>query len=236
MFIIIVLFFFLFLTQLSAYGGTDHQTASILKRASLAKADDQRRLFRAWLAYEREEGTLDSVEAAEARVAVQLQILEHKEQQDAIKAAAAMPPPPAPRAKRGRAAKEDGAEDGGEKQRPSKKRAHADGAGEKPSSKHSFASSDTASSASAATESAPVAAAEAQPSPYSDAQTKTTTVFVSNLPFTATEAMLRKAFGKAGTIKEVRMITDAATGRFKGYAHVQFDEPVRGDFCMKSDS
>ena len=50
----------------------------------------------------------------------------------------------------------------------------------------------------------------------------TTTLYVSNLPFGATEAQLAAKFGKFGTVVSVRLNRDAATGitRRSGYVEM----------------
>ncbi|MBN2372067.1 MAG: RNA-binding protein [Vicinamibacteria bacterium] len=45
-------------------------------------------------------------------------------------------------------------------------------------------------------------------------------LFVGNLPFTATEAAVRAAFEKHGTIEDVHLATDRTTGRSRGFAFV----------------
>ncbi|CAK0822360.1 unnamed protein product, partial [Prorocentrum cordatum] len=49
------------------------------------------------------------------------------------------------------------------------------------------------------------------------------TVFVTNLPFKATEQEIRDCLGKAGDVKEVRLSRDKTTARPLGYGHVQFE-------------
>lgn len=50
------------------------------------------------------------------------------------------------------------------------------------------------------------------------------TIFVGNLPFSVTDDQLRDYFGEAGTVAHVRIAEDFATGRRKGYAHIEFEE------------
>ncbi|CEP06886.1 hypothetical protein [Parasitella parasitica] len=48
-------------------------------------------------------------------------------------------------------------------------------------------------------------------------------VFVGNLPYTATKEDLEKHFESAGDIKSVRLLTDKATGKPKGFAFLEFE-------------
>jgi cold-inducible RNA-binding protein len=48
-------------------------------------------------------------------------------------------------------------------------------------------------------------------------------LFVGNLPFTATEATVRAAFEKHGTVEDVHLATDRLTGRSRGFAFVTLD-------------
>jgi len=50
-------------------------------------------------------------------------------------------------------------------------------------------------------------------------------LFVGNLPFTATEEMIRAAFEGHGTIEDVHLATDRATGRSRGFAFVTVNAP-----------
>ena len=51
------------------------------------------------------------------------------------------------------------------------------------------------------------------------------TLFVSNFPFTTTEADLREIFEKYSDISNIRVITDRQTGRSRGYAFVEMQDP-----------
>ena len=50
-------------------------------------------------------------------------------------------------------------------------------------------------------------------------------LFVGNLPFTATEEMVRAAFEGQGTVEEVHLATDRSTGRSRGFAFVTVNSP-----------
>ena len=51
-----------------------------------------------------------------------------------------------------------------------------------------------------------------------------TTVYVGNLPWKATEEDLLALFRQYGSIVDVRIIQDPATGRSRGYGFVEFDQ------------
>ena len=46
-------------------------------------------------------------------------------------------------------------------------------------------------------------------------------MFVGNLPYKITEDELRQTFSQFGTVVDVRLITDRATGRAKGFGFVE---------------
>ncbi|RFA25593.1 RNA-binding protein [Alkalilimnicola ehrlichii] len=48
-------------------------------------------------------------------------------------------------------------------------------------------------------------------------------IYVGNLPFTATENEVRDLFGAYGDVDEVRLITDRETGRPRGFAFVKMN-------------
>lgn len=50
-------------------------------------------------------------------------------------------------------------------------------------------------------------------------------VYVGNLPFSATESELRDLFEPHGAIASVNVITDRETGRARGFAFVEMEEP-----------
>ncbi|UCH10826.1 MAG: RNA-binding protein [Fidelibacterota bacterium] len=50
------------------------------------------------------------------------------------------------------------------------------------------------------------------------------TIYVGNLPFSATEPEVRTMFEEFGTVHEVKMITDRETGRFRGFGFVEMEE------------
>ena len=47
-----------------------------------------------------------------------------------------------------------------------------------------------------------------------------TTLYVGNLPFSATEAELRSLFEQHGTVEAVKIVTDRETGRPRGFGFV----------------
>lgn len=44
---------------------------------------------------------------------------------------------------------------------------------------------------------------------------------VGNLPYSVTDASLREAFSKSGTVESVNLITDRDTGQSKGFAFIE---------------
>jgi cleavage stimulation factor subunit 2 len=51
-------------------------------------------------------------------------------------------------------------------------------------------------------------------------------VFVGNLTYNTTEEQLRDIFGTVGPVTSVRIVADKDTGRPKGYAFVEYDDPA----------
>ena len=49
------------------------------------------------------------------------------------------------------------------------------------------------------------------------------TLFVGNLPFSATEEEIREAFGEYGEVKSVKIPMDRETGRPRGFAFVDLE-------------
>jgi len=50
-------------------------------------------------------------------------------------------------------------------------------------------------------------------------------LYIGNLPYTITEAELRELFERHGTVASVSVITDRETGRARGFAFVEFEDP-----------
>jgi len=48
-----------------------------------------------------------------------------------------------------------------------------------------------------------------------------TSIFVGNLPYSASEEQLQTLFGAYGTVERVNLITDRDTGRLKGFGFVE---------------
>ena len=48
-----------------------------------------------------------------------------------------------------------------------------------------------------------------------------TNIYVGNLSFNATEEEVRELFGAYGTVENVNLITDRATGRLRGFGFVE---------------
>lgn len=50
------------------------------------------------------------------------------------------------------------------------------------------------------------------------------TVYVGNLPFSATETELEELFGEHGEVQSVRLMKDRMTGKPRGFAFVEMDD------------
>jgi RNA recognition motif-containing protein len=51
-----------------------------------------------------------------------------------------------------------------------------------------------------------------------------TSIYVGNLPFSATEDDVRNLFESHGAVNSVKLITDRETGRPRGFGFVEMDE------------
>ncbi len=49
-------------------------------------------------------------------------------------------------------------------------------------------------------------------------------IYVGNIPFSATEEDLRNLFGQYGEVMSVKFINDRETGRFRGFGFVEMDD------------
>ena len=50
------------------------------------------------------------------------------------------------------------------------------------------------------------------------------TIYVGNLPFTATEDEIRELFAQHGNVSSVKLITDRETGKPRGFGFVEMDD------------
>ena len=50
------------------------------------------------------------------------------------------------------------------------------------------------------------------------------TIYVGNLPFSATEDEVRDLFSQHGTVQSVKLITDRETGRPRGFGFVEMED------------
>jgi len=50
------------------------------------------------------------------------------------------------------------------------------------------------------------------------------TIYVGNLPFTASEDQVRQLFEQYGKVQSVKLITDRETGRPRGFGFVEMDD------------
>ena len=51
-----------------------------------------------------------------------------------------------------------------------------------------------------------------------------TSIYVGNLPFSATEDEIRQMFAAFGAVQSVKLISDRDTGRPRGFGFVEMDE------------
>lgn len=58
-------------------------------------------------------------------------------------------------------------------------------------------------------------------------------IYVGNLSYTATEEDLRAAFSQFGTVSEVRLIRDRATGRPRGFAFVTMENRAEAEEAIR---
>jgi len=58
-------------------------------------------------------------------------------------------------------------------------------------------------------------------------------LFVGNLTFTTTEDDLRNLFGPAGTIVDVKVVTERETGRSRGFAFVEMSSPSEASAAIE---
>ena len=57
-------------------------------------------------------------------------------------------------------------------------------------------------------------------------------IYVGNLPFSTTEDDLRNTFSQYGEVEDVKIITDRATGRSRGFAFVQMPDDGAADSAI----
>jgi cold-inducible RNA-binding protein len=62
----------------------------------------------------------------------------------------------------------------------------------------------------------------------------TSKLYVGNLPYRISEDELRQAFSKAGTVVSVRIITDAGTGRSKGFGFIEMETPEQAQKAIET--
>ena len=59
-------------------------------------------------------------------------------------------------------------------------------------------------------------------------------IYVGNLPYTVDEEALREVFAKIGEVQSVKIITDAAMGRSKGFGFVEMTSDEDGEKAIAS--
>jgi len=59
-------------------------------------------------------------------------------------------------------------------------------------------------------------------------------LYVGNLPYRLSEDELRQVFSQAGTVVSVRIITDANTGRSKGFGFVEMENQQQAEKAIQT--
>ena len=59
-------------------------------------------------------------------------------------------------------------------------------------------------------------------------------LYVGNLPFSTTEDSLRDLFSKSGNVESVRIVTDQATGRSKGFGFVEMSSEEEANTAVSN--
>ena len=59
-------------------------------------------------------------------------------------------------------------------------------------------------------------------------------LYVENLPVTATESTIRELFSRSGSVTEIKMVLDPATGRPRGRAFVTMATPELAQTALKA--
>jgi RNA recognition motif-containing protein len=59
-------------------------------------------------------------------------------------------------------------------------------------------------------------------------------IYVGNLSFSSTEADLKDAFGRHGAVETVNVITDRETGRARGFAFIEMEDPTAADDAIRA--
>lgn len=60
-------------------------------------------------------------------------------------------------------------------------------------------------------------------------------LYVGNLPFSTTEEELERMFSAHGTVTSVKLIRDRETGRSRGFAFVEMEDPGASDAMRALD-
>ncbi|MBJ22529.1 MAG: RNA-binding protein [bacterium] len=58
-------------------------------------------------------------------------------------------------------------------------------------------------------------------------------VYIGNLPFSLTEEELRETFERHGAVTAVDIITDRESGRPRGFAFVEMEDPAAADAAIE---
>ncbi|XP_067014696.2 squamous cell carcinoma antigen recognized by T-cells 3 isoform X2 [Anabrus simplex] len=226
------------------YGDTKH-LRRLFQRALASVQDWPESIGEAWLNFERDEGTLESFEACEAKYKARLKFVQDLRKKQAAKEAEAVG-----REERRRQLQhhQDPRNQGGGKKRDTAKRKLEDGgkwasvAAESVVIPPGQPLPPKVEPAAIAKEEPPQKKAkpeEKSEGPHGvtvphDPAKDNRTVFVSNLDYSLEESTLREQFAGVGTITDLRMVKDFK-GRFKGFGYVEFSSPAEAAEALKKD-
>ncbi|XP_049766694.1 squamous cell carcinoma antigen recognized by T-cells 3 [Schistocerca cancellata] len=206
--------------------GERKRLRSMFARALSSVQDWPESIYQAWINYERDEGTLDTLEDCDAKYKKCMEEVRKQREKESFKQEKKRTPDAKVKGKR----KADHTENEG-------KWANVPAAG-------SVVSSEEAKSATKSDESQPPAKKirkESESEEHShgvtiphDPSKDDRTVFVSNLAFTETEDAVRKLFEGVGRITDFRLVRDYK-GRSKGYCYVEFSTTAEASEALKKD-
>lgn len=70
--------------------------------------------------------------------------------------------------------------------------------------------------------------------PWKEKEKMAKKIYVGNLPYAVTEDDLREMFEKMGEVQSIKIITDPATGRSKGFGFVEMTNDEEADKAISS--
>lgn len=195
-------------------------------RALSSVQDWPESIYQAWINYERDEGTLDTVEDCDAKYKKRMEEVQKQREKESFKQEKKRTPDAKGKGKR------------------KAEQIETDGKWAKVPAAGSVVSSKEAAPATTSDESQPPkkrSKKESESEEHShgvtvphDPSKDDRTVFVSNLAFTETEETIRKLFEEVGTITDFRLVRDYR-GRSKGYCYVEFSTTAEAAEALKKD-